>query len=299
MHFTPDSKVLIQGINTSRSSIQATQNMQAYGTNIVACVSPSQGKQTLHDIPVFDLVEQAVATVGSIDISVLFVPPYQALDAALEAIDAGIRQLVILTEGMPPLDMVALARKAEMTDTLVVGPNSPGIIIPGQLLLGTYPRECYQPGSVGLISRSSTLNYEIALKLTQGKIGQSLSVSIGSDLIVGSSLIQWLQILDEDDQTEVIVLIGSVGGSYEEEAASYIVEAIDKPVIAYIAGLSLPQNQFMGQTSSILTTRIVNQSLPSGTAESKINAFETAKIPLANSPSEIPNLVKKELKKKR
>ena len=298
MHFNLSSKVLIQGINTSRSSIQATQNMQDYGTNIVACVNPSQGKQTLHGIPVFDLVEQATATVGPIDISVIFFPPYQVLDTALEAMDAGIRQLVILTEGMPPLDMVTLVRKAEITDTLVVGPNSPGIIVPDQLLLGTYPRECYQRGSVGLISRSSTLNYEIALKLTQANLGQSISVSIGSDLIVGSSLIQWLQILDEDDQTEVIVLIGSVGSSHEEEAASYIAETIDKPVIAYIAGLHTPRAQFMGHTSSILTTRIVNQNLPSGTAESKIAAFKQANIPLANSLSDIPSLVKKSLNKK-
>jgi succinyl-CoA synthetase alpha subunit len=273
--------------------------MKTYGTNVVACVSPGHGKQKLEGIPVFDLVEQAVDTVGAIETSVIFLPPYQVLDAALEAIDAGIRQLVILTEGIPPLDMVRLVQKAEMTDTLVVGPNSPGIIIPDQLLLGTYPRECYQPGSVGLISRSSTLNYEIALELTQAGIGQSISVSIGSDLIVGSSLIQWLQILDEDDHTEVIVLIGAVGGSNEEEAALYITEAIDKPVVAYIAGLQVPQAQLMGHTNSILTTRIVSQNLPSGTADSKIEAFKNAKIPLAKSPFEIPSLVKKAMKKKR
>ena len=299
MKLTPNSPILIQGINTSRSSIQATQNMKSYGTNIVACVSPGRGKQELDGIPVFDLVEQAIETVGTIETSVIFLPPYQVLDAALEAIDAGIRQLVVLTEGVPPLDMVRLVQKAEMTDTLVVGPNSPGIIVPDQILLGTYPRECYQPGSVGLISRSSTLNYEIALQLTQAGIGQSMSVSIGSDLIVGSSLMQWLQILDEDEQTEVIVLIGAVGGSNEEEAALYISEAIDKPVVAYIAGLHVPQAQLMGHTNSILTTRIVSQNLPSGSAESKISAFKKAKIPLAQHPSEITTLVKKLMKKKR
>lgn len=299
MKLTPNSPILIQGINTSRSSIQATQNMKSYGTNIVACVSPGRGKQELDGIPVFDLVEQAIETVGTIETSVIFLPPYQVLDAALEAIDAGIRQLVVLTEGVPPLDMVRLVQKAEMTDTLVVGPNSPGIIVPDQILLGTYPRECYQPGSVGLISRSSTLNYEIALQLTQAGIGQSMSVSIGSDLIVGSSLMQWLQILDEDEQTEVIVLIGAVGGSNEEEAALYISEAIDKPVVAYIAGLHVPQAQLMGHTNSILTTRIVSQNLPSGSAESKISAFKKAKIPLAQHPSEITSLVKKLMKKKR
>ncbi|MGB3536355.1 MAG: CoA-binding protein [Microcoleaceae cyanobacterium] len=299
MQLTPDSQILIQGINTSRSSIQATQNMKSYGTNVVACVSPGRGNQKLDNIPVFDLVEQAIAAIGTIETSVIFLPPYQVLDAALEAIDAGIRQLVILTEGVPPLDMVRLVQKAEMTDTLVVGPNSPGIIIPDQLLLGTYPRECYQPGSVGLISRSSTLNYEIALALTQADLGQSMSVSIGSDLIVGSSLIQWLQILDEDEPTEVIVLIGAVGGSHEEEAALYITEAIDKPVVAYIAGLQVPQAQLMGHANSILTTRIVAQKLPSGTAESKIAAFKKAKIPLATRPSEIPSLVKKVMKKKK
>lgn len=295
MNFTSDSKVLVQGIQEPLGAIYAPL-MKAYGTQVVAGVSPGHGGQELHGIPVFDMVEQALPNIGNVDVTIIFVPPYLALDAALEAIAAGIRQLIIVTEGIPPLDMVNLARKAEVTETLVVGPNSPGIIVPGQVLLGTHPAEFYTPGSVGLISRSGTLTYEIALELTQAGLGQSIGVGIGGDAVVGSSFPQWLQILDEDENTEVIVLVGEIGGDSEEIAARYIKEAIDKPVVAYIAGRNAPKGRHMGHAGAIIAAQVTELGSDIGTAESKIDAFKRAKIPLAERPSQIPELVQKALK---
>lgn len=295
MIFAPNSNVLVQGITEPLGSIY-TPLMKAYGTNVVAGISPGYGQQVLHDIPVFDLVEMAVSAVGAIDTTVIFVSPYAALDAALEAIASGIRQIVLITEGMPPADMVALLRKAESAETLIVGPDSPGIIVPGQLLLGIHPTEFYLPGSVGLISRTGTLTYEIARELTLAGLGQSMGVCIGGDAIVGSSFPQWLQILDEDDTTEVIVLIGEIGGDSEEAAAHYIAEAIDKPVIAYVAGRTAPKGRRMGHAGAIIASQVAELGTDIGSAHSKITAFERAKIPVATCPSQIPTLVKKALK---
>lgn len=295
MNFTPDSRVLVQGIAELPGSIYAPL-MKTYGTAIVAGVSPGWGGQRFADIPVFDLVETAVDQVGSIDTSVIFVPPYAALDAALEAIAANIRQIVLVTEGIPPLDMVSLLRRAEATETLVIGPNTPGIIVPGQVLLGIHPAEFYTPGPVGLVSRSGTLTYEIALALTQAGLGQSIGISIGGDTVVGSSFPQWLQLLDEDDSTEAIVLVGEIGGDSEETAARYIAEAIDKPVIAYVAGRSAPRGRRMGHAGAIIDSQVAELGPDIGSAESKINAFRRAKIPVADRPSQIPDLVKKALK---
>ena len=297
MNLTPNSTVLIQGNGTSQALIHAVLNMKAYGTNVVGCVSPGWGGDHLQEIPIFDLVEQAQTKVGPIDTSVIWVSPYQVLDAALEAIEAGIGQLVILTEGMPPLDMVRLIRKAEISETLIIGPNCAGIIVPNRLLLGVHPCEFYSAGSVGLIGRGSRLTYEIAFQLTQAKVGQSMSVSIGSDLITGSSFIQWLQILDEDEHTSAIVLVGEAGGNGEEEAASYIAETIDKPVIAYIAGLHAPKTPSMGHSCTLTTSKLISQSICPPSIDGKIEAFKKAKIPLADRPSQIPSLVKKALKK--
>lgn len=294
MNLTPESKVLIQGITEPLSSTHAAR-MKAYGTNAIAGVNPGQGGQTLDDIPVFDLVEQALAVVGPVDTTIVFVPPYQALDAALEAIAAGIRQIIIISSGMPPLDMVYLLRKTESTETLIVGPNSPGIIVPGKILLGTHASEFYTPGPVGIVSRSSTLTYEIALELTSAGLGQSIGVSIGSDVIVGSSFLQWLQILDEDDNTEAIVLIGEPGGLGEEAAAQYIAEAIDKPVIAYVAGRQAPIGKHWGHAGAL--AQVVGRGANVGTAQSKLEAFKQVNVPIAERPSQIPELVKKALKR--
>lgn len=295
MNFTPDSKVLIQGI-TEPLGLAYAPVMKQYGTHIVAGVSPGYGGQAVQGIPVFDMVEQALPVVGMVDTTIIFVEPYLALDAALEAIVAGIHQIIIISEGVPPLDMVRLLRKAEATETLVLGPNCPGVIVPGQVLLGTHPIDFYTPGTVGILSRSGTLTYEVALELTRAGLGQSISVGIGSDAIVGSSFAQWLQILDEDENTEAIVLVGEIGGDGEEAAAGYIAEAIDKPVVAYIAGRTAPKGKHIGHASAIIASQIADLHGGFGTAESKIAALKRAKIPVAERPSQIPSLIKKVLK---
>ncbi|MEG4457001.1 CoA-binding protein [Microcoleus sp. N9_A1] len=297
MNLTPESKVLVQGITESPASTRAALMMKAYGTNVVAGVSPGRGGLEVEGIPVFDLVEQAVAAVGHVDTAVIFVDAYSVLDAALEAIAAGIRQIAIVTGGVPPLDMVRLVRKAEATETLVIGPNSPGIIVPDKLLLGTHPKEFYTPGPVGVISRSSTLTYEVALELTEAGLGQSMAVCIGCDAIVGSSFMQWLQLLDEDDSTEAMVLVGEVGGWSEQAAASYIASAIDKPVVAYLAGRYAPKGPSLGHAGILISSRAAAQKAFGVTAPNKMAAFEEADIPVAARPSEIPKLLKKLLKK--
>lgn len=298
MNFAACQKVLVYGIAEPLGALYVPK-MLAYHTPIVAGVSPGYGGQSLEEVPVFDLVEQAIEAIGLIDAVVIFVPPYEVLDAALEAIAAGIRQLIVITEGVPPLDMVKLLQQAEATETLVVGPNSPGIIVPGQILLGTHPAYCYQPGSVGVISRSGTLTYEVALELTRAGIGQSIAVGIGGDQILGSSFQQWLQILEEDDRTEAIVLVGEIGGESEETAARYITEAIDKPVVAYIAGSTLPKGQPIGHAGAVIAAKIAGLGSEVGTAESKRLAFQQANIPVADRPSQIPKLLQQALERTR
>ena len=292
MNLTPDSKVIIQGFYEFISATHIAQ-MKAYGTNLVAGINPGSGGEQQYGVPVFDLVEEVIEQFGIIDTTIICVHPYQVLDAALEAIASNIRQIIIISAGVPPLDMVQLLRKAEACETLVVGPNSPGIIVPGKILLGTHPSEFYTPGPVGIVSRSSTLTYEIACELTKAGLGQSISVSIGSDAIVGSSFLQWLQILDEDDTTEAIILVGQPGGGSEETAARYIAEAIDKPVIAYIAGKQAPPAKHWRQTGTLAT--IIGRDPNFGTAQSKLAALKEAEVPVAERPSQIPELLRKEI----
>jgi succinyl-CoA synthetase alpha subunit len=293
MNLTPDSKVLLQGFCEYISGTHVAQ-MKAYGTNLVAGINPGYGGQKIYDLPVFDLVEEVVEQFGAIDTTIICVDPFQVLDAALEAIASSIRQIIIISPGVPPLDMVRLIRKAEATETLVVGPNSPGIIVPGKILLGTQPSEFYTPGSVGILSRSTTLTYEVARELTHAGFGQSISVSIGSDMIVGSSFLQWLQILDEDETTKVIVLVGQPGGGREEAAAQYIAEVIDKPVVAYIAGTQAPLVKQWRQTGTLAA--VIGRDPDFGTANSKLTAFHEARVPVAERPSQIPELLTKILK---
>ena len=289
MNLEPDSKVLIQGFCEFISASHVAQ-MKAYGTNLVAGVDPGGRGKQIYNLPVLDLVEEAISEFGQIDTTIICVHPYQVLDAALEAIAANIRQIMIISAGVPPLDMVKLLRITENHEILVVGPNSPGIIVPGKILLGTQPSEFYTPGSVGIVSRSSSLTYEVAWELTKAGLGQSISVSIGSDAIVGSSFSQWLQILDEDETTEAIVLVGQPGGESEEIAARYIAEAIDKPVIGYIAGRHAQPSKYWHQTGNIAT--VVKRDPNFGTTQNKLTAFETAQVPVAESPAQIPQLLK-------
>lgn len=303
MNFTTDSKILIQGI-MEPISLAYTPVMKAYGSPIVAGVSPGYGGESLEEIPVFDLVSQAVEEFGPIDTTVICTDPHVALDAALEAIAAGIGQIILISKGIPPLDMVQLIRRAEETDTLILGPNSPGLIMPDQLLLGTYPRFCFQPGSVGIISRSSTLTFEIAAELSQAGLGQSICVGLGSDAVIGSTFPQWLQILEEDDKTELIVLIGETGGESEEQAAAYIKEAIDKPVVAYISGRYVPGGTYIGHLGAIIASQAMASSVPTdlikpplGSADGKVAAMKAAKVAIASTPTEVATLAQKALQK--
>jgi succinyl-CoA synthetase alpha subunit len=293
MNLSPDSKIIIQGFCEFISATHVAQ-MKAYGTNLVAGVNPGGGGERVYGLTVFDLVEEVVSNFGVIDTTIICVHPYQVLDAALEAIASSIRQIIIISPGVPPLDMVQLLRKAEATETIVVGPNSPGIIVPGKILLGTQPSEFYTPGPVGILSRSTTLTYEIARELTSADLGQSISISIGSDGIVGSSFLQWLQILDEDETTKAIVLVGQPGGDREEAAAQYIAEAIDKPVVAYIAGKQAPHINQWRQSRTLAA--VIGRDPDFGTVKTKLAAFSQANVPIAERPSQIPELVKKALK---
>ncbi|MBW4576917.1 MAG: CoA-binding protein [Aphanothece sp. CMT-3BRIN-NPC111] len=295
MNLRPD-RVLIQGITEPLGSYYAVR-MKAYGTNVVGGVSPGQGGQLLDGIPIFDLVEQALPVVGRVDTTIIFVQPYWAIDAALEAIAAGIRQIILVTAGIPPLDMVCLLRKAEDTGTVILGPSSSGIIVPEKILLGIQESEFYTPGVVGLISRSGTLTYEVAWELTQAGLGESICVSLGRDAIVGSGFPQWLKALDEDESTKAIVLVGQAGGGREEATAEYIAAAIDKPVVAYFAGSHAPLDRRMGDANNIISYHMSMPIPESGTAQRQITAFKQAKIPVAKRPSQIPELVKKALKK--
>jgi len=303
MNLTPASAVIIQGITEPLGKYHAGLMKQA-GTNLVAGISPGYGGRRVRGLPVFDLVEQAIALVGEIAASVIFVPPYQVLDAAREAIAANIRHLIIVTQGVPPLDMVELIRQAEATETLVLGPNSPGLMLPGQFLLGTYPIELYTPGSIGIVSRSHTLTYEVGWQLTQAGLGQSIVVGIGSDVITGSSLLQWLQILEEDPQTQAIVLAGELEGEGEERAAAYISEVMEKPLVAYIAGSAQSAtsmtltNGYVGSLRSaydMAQQHLIDNpnDLPD---HRKIKALQTANIPIALNLLELPALISQALK---
>ncbi|MDJ1172072.1 CoA-binding protein [Roseofilum sp. BLCC_M154] len=304
MNFSQTQKVLVQGINQALGRVHG-RLMKEYGTNVVAGVSAGDGGQDIEGIPTFDLVEEAVSHMEGIDTSLIFVPPYEMLDASLEAIAAGIRNLILIPSGMPPLDMVKLLRKAEVTETLVLGPNCPGIIVPGQVLLGTHPSQCYTPGRIGLISCADTLTYQVALELSQAGLGQSIGVGLGRETILGSSFAQWLQILEEDEQTDAIVLVGEIDGlGGEEQAAQYITEAIDKPVVAYLAGQRAPQPRRKGHAATLIASRLLVRETKAGRGsmvstdmgDRKLEAFQAGKIPVAEKPSDIPKLLKNQLK---
>jgi len=281
-----DTKVIVQGI-TGGMGRTHTELMKAYGTKIVAGVTPGKGGQEVCGVPVFDTVAEAVEKTGA-NCSVIFVPPYLALDAALEAIDAGLPLISVITEGLPPQDAVKLHAAAEAKGTLVNGPNCPGLITPGECLVGIHPGSIYKPGRVGLISRSGTLTYEIGLGLKQADIGISTALGIGGDPIIGIDQIKSLELLEADPDTDLIILVGEIGGTAEEEAAEYIKQNVKKPVIGYIAGRTAPPGKRMGHAGAIISGN-------KGTAESKQKAFEAAGVKVAETPSDIVNLVKQQL----
>ncbi len=272
------TKVVVQGA-TGKMGSSHTKRMLDYGTNIVAGVTPGKGGEKIHGVPVFDTVKEAVAATEA-TCSVIFVPPYLALDAGYEALDAGIELLVLITEGIPPLDTAKLVAAVKAKGAKLIGPNCPGIITPGQSLIGILPGSIFKSGPVGMVSKSGTLTYEIALALTDKGLGQSTCVGTGGDPVKGLDYKEVLQMFQDDPATEVIVMIGEIGGNAEEEAAEFVKKNIKKPVIGFIAGQTAPPGKRMGHAGAII-------SGGKGTAESKLEAFKANGLRVAMTPSEV------------
>lgn len=271
-----DSKILVQGI-TGKSGLFHTQQCRAYGSQIVAGVTPGKGGVHVEGIPVFNTVEKAVHYTGA-TVSMIFVPPPGAADAILEACDAGLELAVCITEGIPVRDMVLARALQKRSKTLLVGPNCPGVITPGQCKLGIMPGYIHTPGKVGVVSRSGTLTYEAVKQLTDLGLGQSTCVGIGGDPIIGMKYIDVLQRFNDDPDTEAVFMIGEIGGAAEEEAAHWIRENMQKPVAAFIAGVTAPPGKRMGHAGAIITGG-------KGKAEDKIRTLQECGVVVATSPT--------------
>ena len=285
------SRVLIQGLDHFLAA-SAIGTMQTYGTNVVGIVNPGQGGQQLGDLPIFDLVEQAQAAVGDIDTSIIFVPPYAVLDAALEAIAGGIPQLIIVTRGVPPLDMVRLFRRASITNTLILGSGSAGIIVPDRLLWGAYNPQLFSPGKVAIITRNYSITAEIANSLNQADLGQSMVIHLGSDKLVGSSCRRWLEYLQTDTLTEAIVLVGDISWDSEANTIDYL-QSSGKPVVAYLAGMRSRTSPTLANPALVVTQTLSKPLYDTDAIKQHIDAYKRAKIPVARKISQIPLLVQK------
>jgi succinyl-CoA synthetase alpha subunit len=281
-----ETKVIVQGLGREGSFHAA--KMKEYGTKIVGGTKPGAGGTTVDGIPLFDTVAQAVDATGA-NASIIFVPAGGAMDAMLEAIDSEIGVVVCITEGIPVQDMLKVASLLERSASTLIGPNCPGLITPGECKIGIMPAENFKAGPVGFVSRSGTLTYEIADALSRAGLGQTTCLGIGGDPVIGLPTPDAVRLLNEDPETEAIVIVGEIGGAAEERAAEYMRAEGKKPAVAFIAGRSAPPGKRMGHAGAIVSG---NQ----GTAESKVRAFEQAGIPVANAPSEIPGLVKKVLR---
>lgn len=281
-----NTRLIVQGM-TGREGQFHTGQMLAYGTNVVAGVTPGRGGQTVHDVPVYNTVREAVATTDA-NTSIIFVPPAGAAEAVLEAAENGIELIVCITEGIPVQDMVETVQYVQKQGVRLIGPNCPGLITAGEALVGILPGRIFQEGPVGLVSRSGTLTYEVVAGLSARGIGQSTCVGIGGDPIIGTRFIDVLQMFEEDPQTEVVVMIGEIGGSDEEEAAEYI-KQMKTPVVSFISGRTAPEGKRMGHAGAII-------SGGRGTAASKVAALEAAGVPVANTISEIVDYVADVLK---
>ncbi len=290
MNWSTPNKVIIQGITESQATFYAVQ-MKAYGTEIVAGISPGNGGTEVEGIPVFDLVEQVFEQVDKIDASLIFVHPYQVLDAAKEAIAAGIRQLIIFTPQVPPLDTIQLIKCAKATNTLVLGPGSQGVIIPQQVWLGKLQPQFYQPGEVGLITTSSYLCYEVAAELNQVNMGQSIVVSLGEERIIGSGLLQWLKMLNEDPNTKAIVSIGKRLNQTEEIISYCKQHCQEKPIIIYLAGLKAPQEKVFRDAVTIISSHLSGSIRTVNQEHQTIKKLQKVGIKIAKRPSEIPTMI--------
>ena len=281
----PETRLLVQGI-TGREGSFHTQQMLAYGTRMVAGVTPGKGGESVAGVPVFDTVAEAVTATGA-NTSVIYVPPARAAEAILEAADAGIGLIVCITEGIPVWDMLRVLRALQGRPARLVGPNCPGIITPGVAKVGIMPGHIHAPGTVGVVSRSGTLTYEVVWALTQAGLGQSTAVGIGGDPLVGTNFVDVLRLFAADPATRAVALIGEIGGSAEEEAAAYIA-GMHKPVAAFIAGRTAPPGRRMGHAGAIIAGGV-------GTAADKIARLREAGALIAETPAQVATLLAKRL----
>ena len=282
------TRVLVQGITGGEGSFHA-KAMLEYGTKVVAGVTPGKGGQKFENVPVFNTVEDAVKNEG-VNASAIFVPPAFAADAVMEAAAAGLDLVVCITEGIPAADMVNVYNFLKERKTRMIGPNCPGIISPGKCKIGIMPGAIHKQGSIGVISRSGTLTYEAVHQLTELGLGQSTCIGIGGDPVIGSNFIDLLKLFNDDSDTEAVVLIGEIGGTAEEEAAQFVKEHFNKPVVSFIAGQTAPPGRRMGHAGAII-------SGGKGTAKEKMEALTSAGIAVCETPAVIGETVKKVLGK--
>lgn len=282
-----ESKVIVQGFTGSEGSFHA-QQMLAYGTNLVGGVTPGKGGREHLGKPVFDTVLEAVEKAGA-DTSVIFVPPAFAADAIMEAANAGIKLVICITEGIPTSDMIKVKSYLESRDTRLIGPNCPGIITPGEAKVGIMPGFIHQKGVIGIVSRSGTLTYEAVDQITKTGLGQSTCIGIGGDPIIGTTTLDAIKLLMDDDQTKGIIMIGEIGGSMEAEAAYWIKDHGTKPVVGFIAGQTAPKGRRMGHAGAIIGGK-------ADTAEAKMEIMEECGISVVVSPAEIGERMAKLLK---
>jgi len=282
-----DTKVVVQGVTGTQGRFHAAR-MKEYGTKVVAGVTPGRGGQDIDGTPVYDTVVEAKEKNGC-DASIIFVPAFGALDAALEAMEAGMNPVVVITEGIPVRDAIELVARAKQIDTTVVGPNTPGLIKAGESKLGIMPNQVFKRGSVGIISRSGTLFYEIAAHVTNQDLGESTCVGLGGDPVVGLDYIELLKWFENDAETRAVALIGEIGGDAEEKAADFIASGgFTKPVAAYIAGRAAIPGKRMGHAGAIIQGA-------AGTAESKMNALRGAGATIGEQPIDVARALKKAL----